>query len=133
MRTGMLYYSYSKGNEVNEMKMFLLGMLVMWIILSVGFFLLDSFKLDLFEHDRCLLNVLFIPLLLVSVSIEAIIGLIGVIKVLDLVIKYRINPFHTSISQIRERFSKEDKEIFVKRMAKNNKNLERKWRMALDI
>lgn len=133
MRAGVLYYSYSKGNEVNVMKMFLLGMLAMWIILSVGFFLLDCFKLDLLGHDRYWLNFLFIPLWVVSISIEAITGLIGVIKVLDLVIKYRINPFYTSISQINKKFSKEDKEIFVKRLAKNDKNLERKWRMALDI
>ena len=105
----------------------------MWIILSVGFFLLDCFKLDLFEHDRYWLNFLFIPLWIVSASVEATTGLIGVVRVLDLVIKYRINPFHTSISQISKRLSVEDKEVFVKRIAKNDKNLERKWRMALDI
>ena len=105
----------------------------MWIILSVGFFLLDCFKLELFDRDRYWLNFLFIPLWIVSASVEAITGLIGVIRVLDLVIKYRINPFYTSISQISKRFSPEDKELFVKRIAKNDKNLERKWRMALDI
>lgn len=115
------------------MKMFLLGMLTMWILLSVGFFLLDCFKLDLWEYDRKLLSILFLPLMLVLKSYNFCRVLISTIKIFDLIIKYKINPFKTSISELSKKLTKEDKELYVKRIAGKNKNLANKWRMALDI
>ena len=114
------------------MKMFLLGMLVMWILLSVGFFLLDCFKLDLFDSDRAYLRWLFFPIYLIATFYENWYGFVRVIKTLDLCIKYKINPFNTCISEIDERFSDEDKEIFIKRVA-NNEQVERQWRKALHL
>jgi len=115
------------------MKMFLLGMLIMWILLSVGFFLLDCFKLDLWEYDRKLLSILFLPLRLVSITYDFCYGIVNSMKVTDLLIKYHINPFKTSISELSKKLSKEDKELYVKRVAGKNKQLAAKWRMALDI
>ena len=115
------------------MKMFLLGMLVMWILLSVGFFLLDCFKLDLFDSDRAYLRWLFLPIYLVAIIGESWYGFVRVIKTLDLCIKYKINPFNTRISEIGKKLSKEDKEIFIKRICGKDEKLARKWKMALDI
>lgn len=115
------------------MKMFLLGMLGMWVLMSVIFFLLDCFKLDLWEYDRKILSILFLPITLVSSAYNFCYGLITTIKVFDLVIKYKINPFKTSISELSKKLSKEDKELYVKRVAGKNKVLANKWRMVLDI
>lgn len=115
------------------MKMFLLGMLVMWILLSVVFFLLDCFKLGLWECDKYYLSRLFLPLLIVSATYETIQGMVGVVKVIDLVIKYKINPFKTSIMEIGRKLTKEDKEIFIKRIAGKDENLARNWRGALEL
>ena len=115
------------------MKMFLLGMLVMWILISGVFFLLDCFKLDLYDSDRAYLKWLFFPIYLVATICENWYVFIKVIKTLDLCVKYKINPFYTSISEIGKKLSKEDKEIFIKRICGKDKNLARKWKMALDI
>lgn len=112
---------------------FILGMGTMWILMSVAFFLLDCFKLDLWDNDRAYLRWLFLPIYLVATICENWYGLVRVVQTLDLSIKYKINPFRTSISEISEKFSKEDKEIFIKRVAKNDEKLAKKWRMALDI
>ena len=114
------------------MKMFLLGMLVMWILLSVGFFLLDCFKLDLFDSDRAYLRWLFLPIYLIATICENWYGFVRVVKTLDLSFKYKINPFKTCISEIDEKFSNEDKEIFIKRIA-NDEKIARQWRKALSL
>ena len=111
------------------MKMFLLGMMVMWILLSVVFFLLDCF----WECDKYYLSRLFLPLLIVSATYETIQGMVGVVKVIDLVIKYKINPFKTSVMEIGRKLTKEDKEIFIKRIAGKDENLARQWRGALEL
>lgn len=115
------------------MKMFLLGMLVMWVVISVVFFLLDCFKLDLWESDRAYLKWLFLPIYIVATICENWYGFIRVVQTLDLSIKYKINPFRTCISEISEKFSREDKEEFIRRVAKDDEKLAKKWRMALDI
>ena len=115
------------------MKMFLLGMLVMWILMSGIFFLLDCFKLDLYDSDRAYLKWLFLPIYLIATIGENWYGFIRVVKTLDLCVKYKINPFYTSVTQISERFSKEDKEIFIKRICGKDENIANKWRKALDI
>lgn len=115
------------------MKMFLLGMLVMWILMSGIFFLLDCFKLDLYDSDRAYLKWLFFPIYLIATICENWYGFIRVMKTLDLCIKYKINPFYTSISIIDKKFSKEDKEIFIKRICGKDERLAEKWRKALDI
>jgi hypothetical protein len=113
--------------------MFLLGMLVMWILMSVVFFLLDCFKLNLFDSDRAYLKWLFFPIYLVATIGDCWHGFVGMIKTLDLCVKYKINPFYTSISEIGKKLSNTDKEIFIKRICGKDENLARKWRMALDI
>lgn len=115
------------------MKMVLLGMLIMWILLSIGFFLLDCFKLDLWEYDRKLLSILFLPLMLVSITYNFCYGTVNSMKVIDLLIKYHINPFKTSISELSKKLNKEDKELYVKRIAGKDKQLAANWRKALDI
>lgn len=112
---------------------FILGMGTMWILMSVAFFLLDCFKLDLWDNDRAYLRWLFLPIYLVATVFENLPGIYKVITCTDLVIKYKINPFKTSISEIKEKFSKEDKELYIKRVAGKNEKLAKRWRMALDI
>lgn len=128
-----VFHQKLRKERKNKMKMFLLGMLVMWILISVIFFLLDCFKLDLWESDRAYLKWLFLPIYIVATVCENWYGFVRVIQTLDLSIKYRINPFRTCISEISEKFSREDKEEFIRRVAKDDENLARKWRMALDI
>lgn len=113
--------------------MFLLGILAMWILISVIFFLLDCFKLDLSESDRAYLKWLFLPIYIVAIVFENWSGFVTIIQTFDLLIKYKINPFRTCISEIDEKFSREDKEKFIRRIAKKDENLARKWQMALNI
>jgi hypothetical protein len=113
--------------------MFLLGMLVMWVLLSGVFFLLDCFKLDLWDNDRAYLRLLFLPIYLVATICENWHGFVRVAQTLDLSIKYKINPFRTCISEISEKFSKEDKEEFIRRVAKDDERLAEKWKKVLDI
>lgn len=115
------------------MKMFLLGMLVMWILISGIFFLLDCFKLDLYSSDRYYLKWLFLPIYIVATICENWYGLARSFLTLDLCFKYKINPFRTCISEIGKKLSKEDKEIFIKRIAGNDEKMIKKLRMALDI
>ena len=109
---------------------FILGMVTMWILISVAFFLLDCFKLNLFDSDRYHLRFLFLPIYLVATIFENLPGIYKVITCTDLVIKYRINPFNTSISEMKEKFSVEDKKKFVSRMRKEDR---KKWEKVLDI
>jgi hypothetical protein len=111
---------------------FFLGMGTMWIIISVAFFLLDCFKLDLWESDRANLKLLFFPVYLIATFCENWYGFVRVIKTLDLSLKYKINPFNTCISEIDEKFSDEDKEIFIKRVA-DSEQVERQWRKVLHL
>ena len=115
------------------MKMFLLGMLVMWVLLSGVFFLLDCFKLDLWDNDRAYLRWLFLPIYLVAIIGENWHGFVTVIKTLDLCVKYKINPFYISITKISQKLSTKDKEIFIKRICGKDERLAGKWRKALDI
>lgn len=109
---------------------FILGMGTMWILISVAFFLLDSFRLDLWESDRAYLKWLFFPIYLIVAFCKNWHGFIRIIKTLDLSFKYKINPFRTCISEIDEKFSDKDKEIFIKRIA-NDEQVERQWRKVL--
>ena len=114
------------------MKMFLLGMLVMWVLLSVGFVILDYFFLEK-DFERDYVKLLFPLVIIVAIICDNWYGFIRAIKTLDLCVKYKINPFHTSITEISKKLSKEDKEIFIKRVSGKDERLAGKWRKALDI
>lgn len=111
------------------MKMFILGMVTMWVVLSLVFFLLDAFrKIDLFDDDRMVLSCLFAPLLLFKL-LPLLESTLMIFKFLDLMIKYKINPYHTKVSVIKG-FSEEDKIKFVKRL-KGEK--QKRWASILQI
>ena len=109
---------------------FILGMGTMWIIISVIFFLLDVYELDLFDHQRASLKWLFLPVYLVAIIVENIPGFVRCFKCLDICIKYKINPFRTSISEMSRKMDTQGKETFISRMPEKER---KHWRKALDI
>lgn len=121
-----------REREIFKMKMFLLGMLVMWVLMSVGFVILDYFFLEK-DFERDYVKLLFPLVIIVAIICDNWYGFIRAIKALDLCVKYKINPFHTSITEISKKLSKEDKEIFIKRVSGKDERLANKWRKALDI
>ena len=89
------------------MKMFLLGMLVMWLMLNVMTWIMDfaedDFRFaDLIRHGFPLCYV-------VCYLIQCLYSLIKTIPFLPLCVRYKINPFHTSISRVCAKLDTEKK------------------------
>lgn len=87
------------------MKMFLLGILTAWIALSTMVWIMDfaddDFKFtDLIRRGFPLCYVAFY-------LIQCLHGLINIIPFLPLCIKYKINPFYTSISKVCKKLNTE--------------------------
>lgn len=80
------------------MKMFLLGMLVMWIVLNVMTWIMDFADNDFRFAD--LIRRGFPLCYLFTYLIQCLYGLIKTIPLLPLCVKYKINPFYTSISKV---------------------------------
>ena len=105
------------------MKEFLLGMLSMYFALSfVGWWaeMYCDKELDFFK----------IPYLVYEYLLDVLIGVPKVMPFIPLCIKYHINPFKISLSQIKEKLDDEGKEKWLSKV-KNPIELE-KWKEVLD-
>lgn len=77
------------------MKMFLVGMLVMWVVMN-----LIVWVADLVNEDLGMRKAVPLFYILTYIFTMCIPNFIDVIKVLPLCIKYKINPFYTKVSTI---------------------------------
>ena len=105
------------------MKEFLLGMLSMYFALSfVGWWaeMYCDKELDFFK----------IPYLVYEYSLDVLVGFPQIIPFIPLCIKYRINPFWTSLGKIKEKLDDEGKEKWLSKV-KNQREL-KKWKEVLD-
>lgn len=107
------------------MKMFLLGMLVMWTGLNVMVWVMDFADNDFRFTDLIRRG---FPLMYVgSALIEQISGLPNLLPLLPKGIKYRINPFNTSIMTIYKQLkTAEAREEWILASRKNQQDSWRK-------
>lgn len=87
------------------MKMFLLGMLVMWVVLNIMTWIMDFADNEYRFAD--LIRRGFPLCYVVIFLIQCLHSLIIIIPLLPLCIKYKINPFYTSLSKVCEKLNTE--------------------------
>ena len=78
----VIMYTERNKERLTKMINFILGMGTMWIIISVTFFLLDCFKLDLWESDRAYLKWLFFPIYLIAILYDNWCAFVRAIKII---------------------------------------------------
>ena len=107
------------------MKMFLLGMLVMWVILNTMVWLMDFADSEYRFAD--LIRRGFPLYYVVTYLIQCLDGLIKIIPLFPLCVKYKINPFYTSISKVCTRLNTEKaREEWLKKIKKETEK--NKWK-----
>ena len=85
------------------MKEFILGMIVAYVVLNIIVWIVDSFDLEYYTRRIFPLGYVFTYL------IEVIIGFKRVLPFLPLCVKYKINPFWTSLLTIKNKLDTQEK------------------------
>lgn len=106
------------------MKMFLLGMLTMWVVLNVMTWIMDFADNDFRFAD--LIRRGFPLCYIVCYLIQCLYGLIIIIPFFPLCVKYRINPFYTNLSKVCEKLNTEKAREEWLKVIKQEKE-KRKW------
>lgn len=107
------------------MKMFLLGMLVMWLMLNVMTWIMDFAEDDFRFAD--LIRRGFPLCYVVTYLIQCLHSLITIIPLFPLCAKYKINPFYTSISKVCTQLNTEKaREEWLKKIKKETEK--NKWK-----
>lgn len=107
------------------MKMFLLGMLVMWVVLNVMTWIMDFADSEYRFAD--LIRRGFPLCYVVTFLIQCLHSLIIIIPLLPLCVRYRINPFYTSISKVCTQLNTEKaREEWLKKIKKETEK--NKWK-----
>ena len=107
------------------MKMFLLGMLVMWVVLNVMVWIMDFADSEYRFAD--LIRRGFPFCYVVCYLIQCLYGLIKIIPLFPLCVKYKINPFYTSLSRVCVKLDTEKaREEWLKKIKKETEK--NKWK-----